>query len=139
MAENSRVLPRSTALSEPYWAGCRRGELRIQHCQACNRYQFYPRVMCSACGSDSISWQTVSGHGSVGSFTVVRRGVSSAYEAPYIVALIDLAEGPRLMSQIVDLDPADPSLQVGAQVRVAFRSWSDEISLPVFKILPAEG
>ena len=76
----------------------------------------------------------MSGRGHVASFTVVRRAVSSAYEAPYIVALIDVEEGPRLMSHIVGIEPEDPRLVVGAAVSVEFRDWSEEISMPVFSI-----
>ena len=79
--------------------------------------------MCSHCGSRALNWRAVSGKGRIASFTVVRRGVSSAYEAPYVVALIDLQEGPRMMSQIVELNPDTTDLRVGAEVEVSFAVW----------------
>lgn len=133
MTEPGRIQPRPTRVSEPYWQGCLEGELRMQFCAACETYQFYPRVACSACGSSSLDWRRVSGNGRIASFTVVRRGVSSAYEAPYIVALIDLEEGPRLMSHVV-AEPDDPRLRVGAAVFVEFQKWGDEVAMPVFRL-----
>jgi uncharacterized OB-fold protein len=127
-----RILPSPTPLSEPYWQGCRDGVLRLQHCSGCGRYQFYPRNLCSHCSGRELVWRDASGRGRVATFTVVRRGVSPAYEAPYIVALIDLAEGPRMMSWLVDTEPED--VVIGAPVTVDFEAWSDDVSMPVFRL-----
>jgi len=127
-----RILPSPTPLSEPYWQGCRDGVLRLQHCSGCGRYQFYPRNLCSHCSGRELVWRDASGRGRVATFTVVRRGVSPAYEAPYIVALIDLAEGPRMMSWLVDTGPED--VVIGAPVTVDFEAWSDDVSMPVFRL-----
>jgi len=127
-----RILPRPTALSQPYWDGCRAGELRLQQCAACARFQFYPRIVCSHCGHTALSWQVASGRGVLASFTVVRRGISAAYPAPYIVALVDLDEGPRMMSSIVD--PSPDILWVGAPLEVDFVEWSGDVVLPVFRL-----
>ncbi len=126
-----KIEPTPTPLSEPYWEGCRAGELRLQQCAECRRHQFYPRLMCSHCGSRSLSWQRASGRGTVASFTVIRRGVSDAYPAPYVVALIDLPEGVRMMSTLVDTDPE--AVRVGDTVQVAFEKLSEVIALPVFR------
>ena len=90
--------------------------------------------MCSHCGSQSLKWQTASGRGKIASFTVVRRGVSAAYEGPYVVALIDLDEGPRMMSQILIDNPDGAALGVGAAVSAVFKNWSEETKVAVFKI-----
>ena len=74
----------------------------------------------------------MSGKGTIASYTVVRRAVSEAFTAPYVIALIDLVEGPRMMSQIVDTEPE--ALAVGQTVSVAFEAWSEDIKLPVFKL-----
>ena len=132
----ARILPSPTPLSEPYWQGCRDGVLRLQQCEGCGRYQFYPRNLCSHCGGRELAWRDVSGRGRLATFTVVRRGISPAYEAPYIVALIDLAEGPRMMSCLVDTDPED--VVIGAPVTVDFEAWSDAVSMPVFRIAQEE-
>lgn len=130
--ELSKVLPKETELSMPFWEGCRAGELRLQHCAGCDRFQFYPRIVCTGCGRGGLAWRAVSGRGRVASFSVVRRGLSPAYVAPYVVALIDLDEGPRLMSNIVDTDPA--AVAVGDRVEVQFESWGDDHVLPVFRV-----
>ena len=137
MLEPGKIQPRPTALSEPYWQGCEQGELRMQFCTACQRYQFYPRAFCSACGASTLAWRALSGRGRIASFTVVRRAVSSAYEAPYIVALIDVEEGPRLMSHIVGIPAEDPRLCVGAAVAVEFQNWSHAVVMPVFRLSEA--
>ena len=136
MSDLTRTQPRPTATSEPYWQGCAEGELRVQYCLGCEQYQFYPRIVCSKCGATALEWRPASGEGRIASFTVVRRGVSAAYEAPYVVALIDLEEGVRMMSQVAMANPDDAGLKVGARVRVAFADWSGEVTVPVFELDP---
>jgi len=130
-----RILPAVTGLAAPYFDGAREGVLRLQRCHDCRIWQFYPRSLCTACGSRALAWEAASGRGRIASFTVVRRPLSAAYEAPCIVALIDLAEGPRMMSQIIGAAPE--SMAVGAAVDVRFAPWSDTVVLPVFQL--AEG
>jgi uncharacterized OB-fold protein len=125
-----RNLPPVTPLSEPFFAGCRAGRLRLQCCEDCGRRQFYPRILCSACGSRALAWRDSAGSGHIASFTVVRRALSSAYRAPYVVVLVDLDEGVRLMSQLVNCDP--DRVAVGDRVAVRFERWADDIVLPVF-------
>ena len=146
MAEARRLTPRPTDVSRPYWDACGRGELVLQQCGACRQFQFYPRLLCSHCGGRDLVWQKVSGEGRIASFTVVRRGVSAAYPSPYVVALIDLSEGPRMMSSVIDVEPKDPRLAVGAVVEVEFVEWvaqdgdtptleEDQVNrIPVFRL-----
>ncbi len=134
----ARILPRPTVLSQPYWDGCREGVLRLQHCADCAQYQFYPRIICSHCGGTRLAWQASRGCGVIASFTIVRHGISAAYPAPYTVVLVDLQEGPRMMSSIVDAEP--DQLCVGARVEAAFAEWSEGMVLPVFRLVDnAEG
>jgi uncharacterized OB-fold protein len=127
-----KALPVPTPESAPYWQGCRESKLLLQRCAACGRQQFYPRAICAACSSPDLAWAAASGRGRVKSYTVIRRAVSAAYEpdVPYVVALIELAEGPTLMSNIVGAPPEQ--VRIGAAVRVRFDAWSDELRLPVF-------
>ena len=128
----TRILPPTTALTQPYWEGCKAGELKLQRCNVCDKCQFYPRNICCHCSATSLEWIKASGEATVASFTVVRRGISEAYPAPYIVALVDLAEGPRMMSNIIDAEPEQVS--VGATLTVDFDAWSEDIDLPVFRL-----
>jgi uncharacterized OB-fold protein len=116
-----------------YWAGCRRHELVIQRCKDCATYQFYPRALCTACASRSLEWIKASGRGKVRSFTVVRRAVSAEYssDVPYVVALIELEEGPTMMSNVVGCDAEQVSMDM--PVEVAFEEWTVEVTVPMFK------
>jgi len=131
----AKPVPRPTPTEQPFYDACAAGKLVLQRCQSCGHVLFYPRTHCDACQSDQLVWENASGAGTIASYTVVRRGVSADFEAPYVMALIDLAEGPRLMSQIVDTGP--DALAVGLSVRVDFAAWSADITLPVFRLQPA--
>jgi uncharacterized protein len=128
--------PMPSPESKTYWEGCRDHRLLLQYCPACSQYQFYPRSMCHRCMSDALEWKQASGRGSVLSFTIVRRPVSQAYaaETPYVIALIQLEEGPTMMSNIVNCEL--DRLAVGQQVSVIFEDWSVEISIPKFQPIP---
>ena len=132
-----RTLPPMTELTQTYWEACNAGELKIQQCANCGAHQFYPRTICSHCTSGELAWVTATGRGIIASFTVVRRAISKAYDAPYIVALIDLAEGVRMMSTVIDADPDQVS--IGDAVTVDFESWSEDFSLPVFRLTERGG
>ena len=131
----AKPVPRPTPTEQPFYDACAEGKLVLQRCQSCGHVLFYPRTHCDACQSDQLVWEDASGAGTIASYTVVRRGVSADFEAPYVIALIDLAEGPRMMSQIVDAHP--DTLVVGLSVRVDFGAWSEDITLPVFRLRPA--
>jgi uncharacterized OB-fold protein len=126
-------LPPINGESAPYWEGCRQGELRLQKCGACGFVQFYPRLLCSQCSERQLDWVAASGLGRVKSFTIVRRAVSAAYEpdVPYVVALIELAEGPVMMSNVVNCDPE--TVETGMPVQVTFDTWTTEVSMPMFQ------
>ena len=131
----AKPAPRPTPTEQHFYDACAEGKLVLQHCQSCGHVLFYPRTHCDTCQSDQLVWKDAIGTGTIASYTVVRRGVSADFEAPYVIALIDLAEGPRMMSQIIDADPE--ALAVGLSVRVDFAAWSEDITLPVFRLHPA--
>ncbi len=128
-----RTQPTRSALSEPWFDACKHERLLIQQCSACGSYQFYPRILCTHCDARDPTWVEASGSGRIASFTVVRRAVSEAYEAPYVVALVDLEEGPRLMTNIVDCAPE--AVRIGARVSVRFEPWGADVDLPVFALV----
>ena len=131
----AKILPRPTALSQPYWDGAVEGALMLQQCADCSSWQFYPRIICTTCGGDKLEWKAASGGGCIASFTVVRRGISADYPAPYIVALVDLDEGPRMMTGLIEVAPED--VQVGKRVEVTFGDWSEDIRMPLFRLVGA--
>ena len=125
-----RPLPRPTELSEPFWAGCREGVLRVQRCEDCGHLVFVPRPMCPSCQHTELTWVDSAGQGRVYSFTVVHRAPSPSFEVPYVVAIIELEEGWHMLSNIVDC-PVD-EVRVDMPVQVTFREMSEEITLPYF-------
>lgn len=128
----SRTEPVAAPVEQPFIDGCHQGILRLQRCTRCRRHQFYPRLVCSHCWARELEWVDASGRGRIATFTVVRLPVSSAHEAPYVVALVDLEEGPRMMSKITGCDPE--AVRIGKAVKVAFIEVSDEPPLPVFEL-----
>jgi uncharacterized protein len=102
------------------------GEFKLQHCQSCQQHVFYPRLICPHCGSQALSWVSASGVGAVYS-TSIPRGMS---EGDYNIALIDLAEGPRMMSRVVDIVPEE--VVIGMPVR-AFVSEIDGKAVVLFR------
>ena len=129
----TKALPPVSPESLEYWEGCRDGKLLLQRCTDCGHVQFYPRLLCSACAGERLEWQQAEGRGVVKSFTIIRRAVSAAYEpdAPYVVALIELAEGPTMMSNVVGCEPE--SVAIGMAVQLDFEAISEAISLPIFR------
>tara|TARA_B100000700_G_C14819060_1_gene748937 strand:+ start:468 stop:893 length:426 start_codon:yes stop_codon:yes gene_type:complete len=130
----AKPLPHPTPTEKPFFDACKQGRLILQRCDRCNHFIFYPRVHCNVCHTTELTWCPATGKGTIASYTVVHRSVSSDFKAPYVVALIDLHEGPRMMSQIVgaDLD----SLEIGMAVTVDFESWSEAITMPIFLVTP---
>lgn len=132
-AHADKHLPRPTPLSQPWWDACRDGKLLIQRCTGCGHTQFYPRTICTACGSAAVDWARASGRATVLSYTVVRQAVSPAYkpEVPYIIALVELEEGPVMMSTLAGCEPDDA--HVGMAVKVRFEEWAETITMPLFQ------
>ncbi len=137
MPEPSRPkpLPVVTEESRPFWEGCRQGQLLLQYCTECHRHQFYPRLYCMQCGSNALRWFEASGHGVIYSYTIIRQNKSPEFvnDTPYNVAIVQLQEGPRMMSNIVDIDPGE--LRVDLPVTVVFDQVTDMITLPRFRPL----
>lgn len=129
----SRPLPTIHGEAREFWEGCARHELRLQECRACGRRQFYPRALCRHCWSTDLTWVASDGRGEVYSFTVVRRAPSPAFDelVPYVVALVDLDDGVRMLSHVRGVDPDE--LEIGRRVEVEFDDLTDEVSLPVFR------
>ena len=95
--------PDINADARTYWAAAAEERLVVQCCDECGIYRFYPRPLCPDCASDQATWTEVSGQGSVHTFTIVHRAPNKEFQAitPYVIALIDLDEGPRMMANIL--------------------------------------
>ena len=120
--------------SRPYWEGLARGELRIQHCDTCGRNVFYPRSLCPHCHADTLSWIVASGKGTIYSYTVVHQAFGSfAEETPFVVAIVELEEGVRMMSNIIDA-PRE-RVAIGLPVQVIFEAAGEDLTLPYFLLV----
>ncbi len=133
MSEFSRPRPEPTPTSRPFWEATARGEFMIQHCPRCDANVFYPRINCTGCGSLELEWRPTSGRGSVYSYTVARRPTHPAFadRVPYVIAIVELEEGPRVTTNLVDCDPEN--VKIGMPVRVIFEDPVDGIAIPVFQ------
>lgn len=124
-------LPPEDAITRPWWDATRARRLVLQACAACGRLQHPPRAVCTACAGAALVWREASGEGTIDAFTVVARRIRPELEPPYAVARVRLAEGPLLLSNIVESDLA--ALACDQAVRLAWRPLGDGRHLPVFR------
>jgi hypothetical protein len=124
--------PGVTLETQPFWDATREGRLVLPRCDDCDFVIWYPRRFCPACGSRSVSWFDAAGTGTVYTFTIVTKGGGAYRDAgPYVVAFVELDEGPRLMTNIVETSPE--SVAVGQRVAVVFAPTDDGTALPRFR------
>jgi hypothetical protein len=125
-------VPERTPETEPFWSATARGQLVLAHCDACGTVIWYPKTLCPACGATSISWVEASGHGSVYSFTVVHRAPGPFKDAvPFVIAYVELDEGPRVLTNIVGGSP--DLIHIGQRMRVVFSDTGDGSALYRFE------
>ena len=119
--------------TQPFWDGCARGELLLQRCGACGTLRHPPSPICPHCRSAAHAWVAASGRGAVYTYTVVRQALAKGWDArvPYVVAVVELDDGPRILSNIIDVAPDD--VRIGMRVEVVFVESEAEQQLPVFK------
>jgi uncharacterized protein len=131
-----RPVPLPDNVSRSYWEAAGRGELLFQECPQCGQRQLYPRALCTACAGTPV-WRTASGRGTVHTFTVIRQNWAEPFREmlPYIVAMVELAEGPRLMSNVTDCAPED--VHIGMPVEAWFLPVEDGVAVPMFRPLAA--
>lgn len=133
-------VPQPTPDTQPFWDAAKRGELLIKRCKDCGKAHFYPRVMCPYCFSRNVEWEKASGRGTLHSYNInVRTAPGWENDPNYIICLVDLDEGPRIMSNLRGI-PYDPDpvkmaqhIKIGMPVEVTFEALSEEISVPRFK------
>lgn len=119
--------------SRPYWEGLSRGELCIQRCDDCLRHVFYPRAICPHCFSPRLTWITATGRGTIYSYTVVHQAYGAfADTVPFVIAIVELEEGVRMMTQIVDTSREE--LTISTPVSIVYHKISDEVTLPYFQL-----
>ncbi len=132
---NASIVPEVTELNRPYWRGAAAGALMLQRCAGCGTYRHPPTVLCAACGSWETRWVPASGRGVIYSYTIVVHPVHRAVEpwVPYNVVLVDLDEGVRVVSTVVDA-PAE-ELAIGRHVALMCERVTPDIGLPKFRLV----
>jgi uncharacterized OB-fold protein len=127
----ARPLPRPTPETAHFWEGTAVGELRLQRCRGCAATYFPPQPFCTECGDDDVDVIRASGRGTLHSYVVTHRA-APGFTAPYVIAVVELAEGPRLLTNLVDVE-ADPELlPIDLPVEVVFEPRG-EVTLPMFR------
>lgn len=134
MTWEPRPVPDTSPETEAFWAGAADGEFLLQECNDCGHSYFYPRAFCPDCFSEDVDWTEAAGTGEVYSYAVSESVAGWPEEhLPLIVAYVELDEGPRVMTNVVDCDPAD--VEVGTAVEVRFEETDeDDIAVPVFTL-----
>lgn len=139
MTAAAKPRPHETELSAPYWEAARQGVFRMQKCGSCGKPRHYPRLVCDACHSLEHEWFEVSGRGRIHSWTVAHHAFHPAFagEVPYVLATVDLEEGPRALGRVEDL-PAE-ALRIGLDVVARFAVTEDGIPELIFSPSAASG
>ncbi|WP_369271732.1 Zn-ribbon domain-containing OB-fold protein [Streptomyces sp. R11] len=122
-------IPEADAFTRTYWDAAAQGQLLIRRCRACARAHHYPREFCPHCWSEDVTWEPAGGRATLYTWSVVHRNDLPPFgqRTPYVAAVVDLAEGPRMMTEVVDC--GDPGrLRAGMQLSVVFRE-----GVPVFR------
>jgi uncharacterized protein len=135
MADYVKPVPQPDPVTAPYWESVKAHAMKIQRCNDTGKYFFYPRGMSPYTLSDNVSWEPVSGRGVIHAFTIVhnQRAPGFADEVPYVVAMIELEEGVRLMSNVIDVEPDPEHVKIGMPVEIVYEDVTDEITLSKFR------
>lgn len=134
MSEYLKPLPEPTDDSKPFWDGLKERRLMLQRCADCGAVRHYPRPMCGECHSMEVDWVEASGRGTLYSWTETHHPFHVGFrgETPYILATVELEEGVRIQSQLLDASLGDLSL--GAVVETVFGQADAEFVLPYFRL-----
>ncbi|WP_420391485.1 Zn-ribbon domain-containing OB-fold protein [Acuticoccus sp.] len=133
---SDRIMPTPTPETAHFWEGTRAGELRLQRCAPEGHVYFPPRPFCPKCGSRDVAVFAASGRGTLHSY-IINHMKAPGMEPPFVVAVVELDEGPRMMANIMEVAPSHEALELDMPLEVTFERLSDEIALPQFK--PAGG
>lgn len=126
---SGRIIPETSKISRPFWESCHAQAMKIQKCDDCSYYIYYPVYICPECASRQLTWTPVCGRGTVYTYTASDKSIFG--DEPIIVALVELEEGAMLMSNIVNAVAAD--IRIGMPVRLTYLPISNDFTLPVFE------
>ena len=126
-------LPSPDFETAPFWDGCKHGQFLLRHCNACGHDFHYPRPFCPRCWDDDVSWREASGRGTLYTYSIVHVNDLPPFgeRVPYVAAIVELEEGPRVMTNIEGV-PFD-ELRAEMPVTVEYKAISDDVTIPVFR------
>jgi len=129
-------VPEPDAFTRSYWQAAARGHLLLRRCAACDRAHHYPREFCPHCWSEAVTWEQATGRATLYTWSTVHRNDLPPFGArvPYVAAVVDLEEGPRMMTEVVGCE--EGALRVGMGLEVGFRAvgeGAEEVMVPVFR------
>ena len=126
-------LPQPDLETQPFWDAAREEKLLIKRCRACARTHFYPRPFCPHCWSEDVEWFEASGKATLYTWSVVRRNDLPPFpeRVPYVAAVVDLAEGPRMMTNVVECD--FDALEEGMALEAVYHSISEDVTIVQFR------
>jgi uncharacterized OB-fold protein len=132
-----RPEPAVTAATEPFWIGGLAGELRLQRCEDCGHIRYPVSEICPRCLSPRALWTPMAGKGTIQTFVIFERAYHDSWKerVPYVVALVELDEGPVFLTNVIGVNPAQ--VTVGQRVAVTFERRSATAALPQFRPVPA--
>jgi uncharacterized protein len=132
-------LPTPEGDTQPFWDAAAGGRLLLRRCDDCGTTHFYPRPFCPRCWSGNVSWVQASGRATLYTWSVVHSNDLPPFgdRVPYVAAVVDLEEGPRMMTNVVDCDAA--GLRIGMDLEVTFAQRTDDVTLPLFRPLATQG
>lgn len=133
MSENRHDLPTIEGESQPFWDAAKEHRFLIARCGSCERVHHYPRPFCPYCWSEDVAWVEASGRATLYTYSTVFMNDMPPFRdrLPYLAAVVDLEEGPRVMTNLVDVDSSD--LEIGMPLEVAYQQISPDVTVPVFR------
>lgn len=132
MSIPTKFAPRPTPETQPYWDGTAAGTLRIQRCTPHGHAYFYPRTSCPTCGTEDVEWVVASGRAQLHSYVISHRP-APGFSPPYVIAVVELEEGPRMMTNLVGVEPDPDDLELDMDLVVEFETRGEDIQVPVFR------
>jgi len=131
MPPGNLPVPSPSSLSAPFWDAAAEGTFVLQRCRDDGHYEWTPQLACSVCLGDTLEWVPATGRGTIYSYSVVSRPQVPAFEVPYVVAIVELVEGPRMLTHLVDVTPDE--VTIGAEVTISFVERTG-VTLPCFTL-----
>lgn len=135
MSTPPRPLPKPTPESRAYWEGLKQHTLTLPRCKDCGKAHFYPRIVCPFCASRNLEWAAMSGRGKLYSFVINHRPPPYMGKDPFVIAVVELDEGPRLMSNLVGVAPDPARIACDRAVQIEYLDITPEVTLPQFRFV----